>query len=211
MERAAGKEGSGPGRYGMNRTLRFIQIVMMALVIVFSLVSAVLVLRGLFNRTVVLAREEKTVVWLHVFLHFFIALGVGCAMVYFFRGASKYAAIHYKAFMLLLMVASFIEILMSVREIRLTGDLIFWGDLCFQVVKAVILLVLGVGLDHGKSDTQILFVILLLSDIALIAMSLGSEMESFTIMGIVARLLTNAILFFTIRAKYLDKAMRGTK
>jgi len=195
----------------MNRTLRFIQIVMMALVILFCLVSAVLVFRGMFNRTVMLVNEERTVVWFYVFINIFEAVAVGCAMVYFFRGASKFAAIHYKAFMLLLMASCFFDILISVRDIRLTGDLIFWGELAFLVVKAIILLVLGVGLDHGKSDTQILFVILALSDIALIVMSLGSEMDYFSIMGIAARLMTDAILFFTIRAKYLDKARRGTK
>ena len=195
----------------MEKTFRYVHLALMVLVVLFSIVSMVLVINGSYNRAVVLASEEKTVVWFYIFLNFFIALGVGCAMVYFFRGSSKHAATHYKAFMLLLMCACFCEILMSVRDLRLTADIHLWGQLAFNIVKAVILLVLGVGLDHGKTDTHVLFWILLIADIALIVLSFKNGMTTMRILGIIARLMTDACIFFTIRNKYLDKARRGRK
>ena len=195
----------------MNRTFRFVHLVMMVLVILFCAVSAVLAFRGLFNRTVVLADEERTVVWFYMFLNIFVALGVASAMVYFFHGSAKFAAIHYKVFMLLIMGACFCEILMNVRDLRLTRNVSIWGELAFTIVKAVILLVMGVGLDHGKNDTHILFIIFLLADIALIIMNIHEGMTSFPIMGVIARVFTDAVLFFTIRNKYIDKATRGKK
>ena len=195
----------------MNKTFKCIHFCLMVLVMLFSIVSAVLVFRGLFNLTVVFAAEEKTVVWFYFFFNVFIALGVASAMVYFFHGSAKFAAIHYKVFMLLIMGACFCEILMSARDLRLTRDLAIWGDLSFTAVKIIILLVLGVGLDQGKNDTHILFIIYLLADFAFIGINIVSDMSVFNILGILSRLFTDAILFFTIRNKYLDKATRGTR
>ena len=195
----------------MNKAFRYIHFCLMALVILFSIVSAVLVFRGLFNRTVVLAEEERTVVWFYLFLNIFVALATASAMVYFFHGSAKFAAIHYKVFMLLLMGACFCEVLMNVRDLRLTGDLAIWGELSFTLVKVVILFVMGVGLDHGKGDTHILFIILLLADIALVFMNPVTDTSAFGIMGILSRFFTDAIIFFTIRNKYLDKSARGTR
>jgi len=195
----------------MNKTFKCIHFCLMVLVMLFSIVSAVLVFRGLFNLTVVFAAEEKTVVWFYFFFNVFIALGVASAMVYFFHGSAKFAAIHYKVFMLLIMGACFCEILMSARDLRLTRDLAIWGDLSFTAVKIIILLVLGVGLDQGKNDTHILFIIYLLADFAFIGINIVSDMSVFNILGILSRLFTDAIIFFTIRNKYLDKATRGTR
>lgn len=195
----------------MNKTFKCIHFCLMVLVMLFSIVSAVLVFRGLFNLPVVFATEEKTVVWFYFFFNVFTALGVSSAMVYFFHGSAKFAAIHYKVFMLLIMGACFCEILMSARDLRLTSDLAIWGDLSFTAVKIIILLVLGVGLDQGKNDTHILFIIYLLADFAFIGINIVSDMSVFNILGILSRLFTDAIIFFTIRNKYLDKATRGTR
>lgn len=195
----------------MNKAFRYIHFCLMVMVMLFSIVSAVLVFRGLFNLTVVFAAEEKTVVWFYFFFNVFTALGVASAMVYFFHGSAKFAAIHYKVFMLLIMGACFCEILMSARDLRLTSDLAIWGDLSFTAVKIIILLVLGVGLDQGKNDTHILFIIYLLADFAFIGINIVSDMSVFNILGILSRLFTDAIIFFTIRNKYLDKATRGTR
>lgn len=145
--------------------------------------------------------------------NFVNALALICGIIYLRRGYTKAAANYYKAFILLLMLASVVLAVLNYINQGLGSGTIM------MLIKIIILAVLTFGRDLGKTKTWLLFTVLVILDILFGIVSYmypGSvEMTANDLTGIrlavlFSRLIMDLTIAFAIRGKYEDKDARGT-
>ena len=132
--------------------------------------------------------------------------------IYLAMGYKKNAAVYYKAFMVLLLITSVIQI---ARMMNIMQYPIYYTFL--YLIPLVMLTILSVAKDFGKAKTLITVLICILCRAIVLIISICSFKNALgtAFIGVLGNDITNLLLAgtaaFMVTGKYLDKAERGTK
>lgn len=125
-------------------------------------------------------------------------------IIYILKGYTKEAANYYKAFIALLLVNTFLNIVIGFNQEQTLR-------FALKGIKVLILFVLVFGKDFGKTNTWMLFAVMLVIDICLpFVYATGSGTGLYTLIGVLSELLMDGTVGLAIRGKYADKDARGT-
>lgn len=145
--------------------------------------------------------------------NFVNVLALICGIIYLRRGYTKAAANYYKAFILLLMLASVVLAVLNYINQGLGSGTIM------MLIKIIILAVLAFGKDLGKAKTWLLFSVLVIIDIMFGIVSYmfpgslevtANDLTWIRSAVLFSRLIMDLTIAFAIRGKYADKDARGT-
>ena len=131
--------------------------------------------------------------------------------IYLAMGYKKNAAVYYKAFMYLLLITSVIQVAYIMNTMRTPLNYTF-----LYLISLVMLTVLAVAKDFGKTKTLIVALICILCRVILLILSLCNlKIFGTATVGLLGNDIANILLAITtafmVTGKYLDKAERGTK
>ena len=165
-------------------------LALMALEVIITIVSLIMILRT--NKAVSLG----------------ICLGITniaalvFGVIYILKGYTKAAANYYKAFIALLLINTFLNIVIGFNQEQTLR-------FALKGIKVLILFALVFGKNFGKRNTWILFSIMLVIDICLpFIYTTGNG--TYTLIGVLSELLMDGTVGLAIRGKYADKDARGT-
>ena len=133
-------------------------------------------------------------------------------VLYLLKGYRKNASGFYKAFLLLLVLLTFIVIIIDAIYAKMNVWIISKSIL--YVAKGLLLLCLALWKDLGKKKTLRLFCTVLAIDIAeliLVVINIAGTGFDFSFVGVVAALIADGTIWLSVNGKYNDKKMRGSK
>ena len=132
-------------------------------------------------------------------------------IVYLAYGYKKNAAIYYKAFMVILVIAQAVfcywQLLGVIAPEPLTAGIVA----ILNIVPLIMLTILATGKDLGKTKSYIIVAIILACRIGTIILDLVALGFGPIIYFRISDVLLAGTAFFMVTGKYLDKAARGTK
>lgn len=186
--------------------LMLCHLILMALLIVLSCVSAGIVFTGKIPEGfVVNSQAYKTSVTLYGVAHVANALALAHGIMYLLKGSGKQAAGYYRTFIMLVALGI---------ALRLIGTLVYPGmgpSVCLMIGILLALLVLGFVKDLGAQKTWVVFYVLLALEVVLAIVMFNKAEAMSSIAGSLSRLVLDVTIGLAIRAKYADKAARGTR
>ena len=179
-------------------------IIFMILLGIVCLISAISLIIGKLSESALDVAQDY--MFIYAFVNISNAIALACGIVYLFNGYGKSVADYYKLFLiyvavnsLLIAGAIFIAVGFVVEEILL-------------LAKIVLLVVLAMWKNLGKTKSWIVFILILGLDIALFITTLiSSEISIHILVSLVTSLALDGIIAIAIQGKYRDKAIRGTK
>ena len=98
--------------------------------------------------------------------------------------------------------------------LRLIGTLFypgFWLSACMMIGILLMLLALGFVKDLGEQKSRIIFWVLIILEAVLAVVMFDKNEAMSSIAGSLSRLVLDASIGLSLRAKYADKAARGTR
>ena len=131
-------------------------------------------------------------------------------VLYLVHGYKKNAAVYYKAFIILMVLVTLIDLITNMVCNAMNVLLIIRCALF--AIKIILLLLLAFGKDLGqKKSWYILYVIVALDIAGIVVMFIvisGTGFD-FSLIGAIAALVADVTLGIAIHGKYADKASRG--
>ena len=186
--------------------LTLCRLIIMILMIVLSCVSAGIVFTGnIPEGFVVNSQAYKTSVTLYGIAHIANALALAHGIMYLLKGSGKQAAGYYRTFILLVALGI---------VLRLIGTLFYPGfglSACLMIGILLMLLALGFVKDLGEQKSWIIFWVLIILEVVLAVVMFDKNEAMSSIAGSLSRLVLDASIGLSLRAKYADKAARGTR
>ena len=196
-------------------TLMRCHLAVNAILGILSVVCVVLITISLARGSIPTNEFPLHVVTMVSYITIVIALCSGIA--YLLKGAGKDVADFYKIFMLFVAASGMCSVIGFLMQMRIDNSVGVLGinnnviGCVIMLVKVVLLLLLWLGKDIGKMRTWGVFVLIVALDILYGALLLPNPDSKllYKMVMIIARLVTDVTIAFTIREKYLDKAARG--
>lgn len=178
----------------------------MALLVVVCLVHLVMFLSGNLTPTIAQYYEERSVsINLYMINFVFYILSLVFGMLYLVKGYTKQAAVYYKVFLTMNAIPHFIEAYSSTIYPGFSIGTVV------RIVQGILLLVLAFGKDLGRTNSWILFCVLLVCEVLYSQFIIGPRGHFMVTMALT---LINLMLLGTvgvaIKGKYDDKDARGT-
>ena len=185
------------------------QLAWMVLLALLSVISAVLVLTG---TGVDSPDAMKKSMYLYGAENFLTAAALCCGIVYLMKGFRKSAAGYYRAFLMLAFAAWLFSLWLTIHTNSFLHYHLIAISLTLSIVWAIAVLVLAIGLDLGKRNTWILFIVLLATDCIMpFLFSEASYLVQVRAVSTISKLALDATIGLAIRGKYKDKEARGAK
>lgn len=190
--------------------IMIVHFVLMVLVLVSSLYSAVKVLGYIHSNPEAFSNGGMFATLFYGIYKIMTAIAICSGIIYLWNRYGKKAAMYYKAFLFLLVIASLFSVfdLVGIAYAAISRPAII--SLVVHIIKIAALLVLVFKKDLGKRRAWIVFCIVLAMDIIIGCISTGPELRPFRIIGLLSRLAMDGTIGLALRGKYLDKASRGT-
>ena len=188
--------------------LRIIHLILMIVLMCSSGISTVLFLGGF---EVAVAGKDKSEVILTGCSTLMVMVMLLTGILYLVHGYKKNAAVYYKAFILLMVLVTLIDLITNM--VCTTMNVLLIIRCALFAIKIIFLLLLAFGKDLGRKKAWIILYVIIGLDIAgmivlLIIMS-GTGFD-FSLIGAIAALVADVTLGLAIHGKYDDKASRGT-
>lgn len=132
--------------------------------------------------------------------------------LYLLFGYKKNAAVYYKAFMVILVIA---QAIVCYRQTVSTIS-ILPSAVILNIISLIMLVVLATGKDLGKARSYLIVTILLVCRLTILTLDIiyfrGATNTGFSVFSYaVSNVLLAGTAAFMVTGKYLDKAARGTK
>ncbi len=192
-----------------NSALRIIHLILMITLIISSGFTTVMFFGGF---DVAVAGKERLEVLLNGFSTMVVMVMLITGVLYLVRGYQKNAAAYYKAFLVLLVIVTFMVTLLDILYTEMNVLIIIKNFL--YIAKIILLLSLAFWKDLGRRKTWMLFNIVLMLDFAVLIVMLINMMQNgfdFALMGIISALVADATIALAIRGKFVDKDSRGSR
>lgn len=185
---------------------------MLVIMTLFSIASAILMFSGSADMDY---ENHKAMIYAFGCFEILDVLTLLSGILYLLKGYKKAAALYYKAFMLLNAFSAIGAAvgLFFYREVEEESYLpIVIIQIVASAVEAVILLAMTFWKDLGKTNTWILFSVILTMDIITGALfTVDRNTFFYRLVTVISVLFVDGTLGLIIRGKYIDKEARGSK
>lgn len=180
-------------------------VILMCILCVMSIVSASIIFSGNIPEGYDVASNasHQTASTIIGVSHIVNALALICGMYYMVKGGGKNVALVYKSFLMLVLLG---------LAVRLVSRFVFPGvDVAtvLMIGSLLMLLVLSFAKDLGRTNTWVVYGILLTLDLVVAILSFESREVLSSIASGLTRLVLDGSIGIAIYTKYKDKASRG--
>ena len=191
-----------------------VHFILMAILLILSIVSAVLIFAGVgFNYGALQSSNKLSIILFGVF-NVVNAVALCFGIIYLLKGYTKKAAFFYKASLFSRIVATALCVVMMSFNFNVKGITLalIISIVVLLVLKGVIIAYMTFKKNLGKENTWKLFHVLVIVDVALGVMFLFNQsvMILHVIVNIASRLALDGAIGLAVRGKYKDKDERGT-
>ena len=188
--------------------IMIIHLTLMVLLVLLSLISAALVLTGTGIDS---PDTMKNSMYLYGAENILTAAALVCGIIYLMKGYSKGAAGYYQAFFMLAFAAWLFSLWLTIQTNAFLHYHLIAVSLTLSIVWAIAVLILAIGLNLGKRNTWILFIILLAADCIMpFLFPEASYFIQVRVVSIISKLALDVTIGLAIKGKYEDKERRGT-
>lgn len=187
-----------------------LHFVLLLVVLIINLFSAIRIIGSVQINSELFSNGVMSAIFFYGWYKIMTAVALCSCIIYILKQYSKGAALFYKIFLFLLVLASLFSVLVLICVLR---DFISFPaiiSIIAHVIKILVLLFLAMGKDIGKRKTWLLFVIIISMDLIIGSLSSGSDLMIFRIIGLVSRLAMDGSIGLAVYGKYMDKDNRGT-
>ena len=195
--------------------LMLVHFVLMAILLILSIVSAVMLIAGVGFKFGALQAGDKASIILFGIFNAINAVALCFNIVYLLRGYTKQAAFYYKAALFTRIVATAVCIAMMAFnfQVQTAKTALVVAIIVLLAAKAAVMAYMTFKKNIGKKNTWILFHVLTAVDVAIGILFLFSQDVNLmhTIINFASRIALDGSIGLSVRGKYKDKDSRGTK
>lgn len=189
------------------------QLTLMAVLLMFSLISAVLLFIGVGLDLSAAPEGTRGVISLYGIINLVDVVALACGIMYILNRYAKRVAMFYQAFLFLVLAQTLLHIYASgiSSVIGLTGSIIPLTQV-LMAVKVGILVLLVFAKDLGEKRTLVLVGIMMMLDVVCAVLTVNTTGVFFyRFITILSRLSFDVTILLSVLGKYADKERRGSR